>query len=67
MSSKPVPNRFPRSVTRALTQCSSEVAVYGSCIKKSLPDIEQGMCEQQFAALKKCFRTQLKQSLKALK
>lgn len=55
---------FSKSVLESLTKCSSEVGLYGACIKQGLPDVQKGMCEQQFLTLKKCFRTQLKQSLR---
>ena len=58
---------FSKSVLQSLTKCSSEVGLYGACIKQGLPDIQRGMCEKQFLALKKCFRAELRQSLKKTK
>jgi len=59
-----VANGFSKSVLASLTTCSPEVATYGACIKQGLPDIQRGMCEKQFLALKKCFRKELRESMR---
>ncbi len=64
---KQVATSFSKSVLSSLTRCSSEVGLYGACIKQGLPDIQKGMCEKQFLTLKKCFRSALKLSLKKAK
>ena len=57
-------NSFSKSVLASMTTCSLEVATYGACIKQGLPDIQRGMCEKQFMALKKCFRKEFRESLR---
>jgi len=58
---------FSKSVLASLTRCSAEVTSYGACLKEGLPDVQKGMCDPQFRALKKCFRAQLRQSLRSAK
>ncbi len=64
---KGVATSFSKSVLESLTRCSSEVGLYGACIKAGLPDIQKGQCEKQFLTMKRCFRAELKQSLRKKK
>ena len=59
--------RFSKSVSASLTRCAPEVGAYGGCIKAGMPDVQKGMCEAEFGALKKCFRKALRESLRSLK
>jgi len=45
--------------SRAMAACSSKASVYGACVKAHIPEVEKGMCSQEFEAFKQCFYTKL--------
>ncbi|KAF5842284.1 hypothetical protein DUNSADRAFT_7937 [Dunaliella salina] len=45
--------------SRAMTACSSKASAYGACVKARIPEVEKGMCSQEFEAFKQCFSVKL--------
>ena len=43
---------------KMLAHCPQAISAYGACIKAAIDAgaLEQGCCEREFSALKKCFR-----------
>ena len=43
---------------KMLAHCPQAITAYGACIKAAIDAgaLEQGCCEREFSALKKCFR-----------
>ena len=43
---------------KMLAHCPRAITAYGACVKAALDAgvLEQGCCEREFSALKKCFR-----------
>ena len=43
---------------KMLAHCPQAISAYGACVKAALDAgvLEQGCCEREFSALKKCFR-----------
>jgi hypothetical protein len=58
----------PRSLTtrlaRAFAACGAEAAVYGRCIARAVPNVQQGACGTEFTALRKCANTHGKNAAK---
>jgi hypothetical protein len=50
--------KLGRAFASMLTGCPDTVAAYAACLEASSADgdVRQGACQQQFAAMKECFR-----------
>jgi len=51
---------FTDAFREGLKRCNPQAQAYGACLKAMLPDVEKGGCEPQFAALKTCFFSAVK-------
>ncbi|XP_066560575.1 NADH dehydrogenase [ubiquinone] 1 alpha subcomplex assembly factor 8 [Amia ocellicauda] len=56
--------RFPE----LLTQCGAEAAAYGKCVSATTTtgtqELRKGLCAREFEALKRCFVSAAKKSVK---
>ena len=54
---RPLP-KLGEYYAKMLAHCPQAIAAYGACIKAAIDAgaLEQGCCEREFSALKKCFR-----------
>lgn len=55
--------RTSNAIQSGLAVCSTEAQHYGACIRAVLPDVDKGVCEREFQALKACMRKALRAAL----
>lgn len=39
----------------SFTDRAKQVAAYGSCVQRALPDVSRGSCQREFQDLRECF------------
>ena len=44
-----------RRLASSFAECTEQSAAYGACIKRHYEAVEQGACEKEFQALRRCF------------
>ncbi|KAL4439823.1 hypothetical protein ABPG75_002824 [Micractinium tetrahymenae] len=59
--------RFTSAFSEGLRACNKEVQQYGLCLKATLPEVEKGVCEQEFQQLRTCWLRAFRASLRASK
>ena len=52
--------RFVRRLQASFLACTEQSAAYGACLKLHMEGVSRGACEQEFAALHKCFKAALR-------
>jgi len=51
--------RFIRRLAKSFASCTADVKRYGACIRLHYEAVERHACENEFAALQRCFRASL--------
>lgn len=55
--------RFLKAFGVSLAHCQSEAIAYSLCVTSLVEDITKHACQSEFDALKKCFRSKLREVL----